>query len=268
MLLFALLLTAATPGVHTGAHGAPSAVMNNGLSAGFHGRVVRVDDSAAVTGADVWLVSSGQHALTDSAGKFAFSDLTAAPQIVEIRRLGFDVLRDTLTPVAGEDIYRRYVLTSHAQRLDTVRTAAGHQRYLSARLRAFEARSLSGEGGYFVTDSVLRANESSTLLNIVTSRIPGVTRASGALVSARKQCRGVAFRSCPKQDCYVSIYIDGVLQYQAQMAERNVAPPDLGRMGVENFTGMEFYSGGANAPAGMHSNDDGCGSLWLWTREK
>ena len=267
MLLLLVLLNVGLAGVTARPGGVLTAGVISNSPARFSGKVVRFDDSASVQGADVWLLSSGRHAITDSGGVFAFADVAAVPQIVEIRRLGFDVLRDTLTPIAGQEVHRRYVLTSHAQRLDTVRAGASQERYLSPRLRAFEARRVSGQGGYFVPDSVLRASENSTLLNVVTSHIAGVTRSGSALVSARKRCHGVAFRSCPKQDCYVSIYIDGVLQYQAQMADKNLAPPDLGRMGVESLTGLEFYADGASAPAGMHSNDDGCGSLWIWTRE-
>ena len=71
------------------------------------------------------------------------------------------------------------------------------------------------------------------------------------------------------QDCYVAIYVDGTLYYRAQMADDGIPPPDLSHaFNVSDFTGAEFYAGGAAVPAGMHSDDDGCGSLWLWTRER
>ena len=45
--------------------------------------------------------------------------------------------------------------------------------------------------------------------------------------------------------------------------------PDLGKMGVTDLAGIEYYAGGASMPIDMHSStDEGCGSLWLWTREK
>jgi hypothetical protein len=40
-------------------------------------------------------------------------------------------------------------------------------------------------------------------------------------------------------------------------------------MGVTDLAGIEYYAGGASMPIDMHSaTDEGCGSLWLWTREK
>ena len=127
---------------------------------------------------------------------------------------------------------------------------------------------MSRQGGHFISDSILRANENNTLLNLITSRIPGVSRVARPLVSTRKPCRGLAFRVCTHQDCFASIYVDGVLQYRAQMAENGAQPPDLTAIDVHNLAGLEFYADGASAPAGMHSHDDGCGSLWIWTREK
>jgi hypothetical protein len=39
-------------------------------------------------------------------------------------------------------------------------------------------------------------------------------------------------------------------------------------MNVSDFAGIEFYADNATAPSGMNSDDEGCGSVWLWTREK
>jgi hypothetical protein len=69
-------------------------------------------------------------------------------------------------------------------------------------------------------------------------------------------------------DCFVSIYIDGVLQWSARMAEEGARPIDLNHMNVSDFAGIEFYPDNGTAPAGMNSDDEGCGSVWLWTREK
>jgi hypothetical protein len=90
------------------------------------------------------------------------------------------------------------------------------------------------------------------------------------LVSGRKACRGLAFRSCPtKPDCFVAIYVDGTLYYNARMADARIPFPDMERdFNPANFAGAEYYTGGASAPVGMHVDDDGCGSLWLWTRER
>ena len=236
-------------------------------SAELKGLVVQSDNGAPIADAAVSLPLVNRHARTDSLGQFVFANIPATTQQIEIRKLGFEVLRDSVT-AADLSTVRRYALVPSPQALDTVRTNATNPDFLSPSLKAFEQRRLSRQGGHFVSDSVLRANENSTLLNIVTSQIPGVSRVARSLVSTRKPCRGLAFRGCRHQDCFVSIYIDGVLRYRAQMAEGGVQPPDLTAFDVHTLAGLEFYADGASAPAGMHSDDDGCGTLWLWTREK
>jgi hypothetical protein len=72
----------------------------------------------------------------------------------------------------------------------------------------------------------------------------------------------------------VEIHLDGVLIYYPEMTEKHphdpsFQPPDLSKMGVTDLAGVEFYADAASMPIDMHSaTDEGCGSLWLWTREK
>ncbi len=98
---------------------------------------------------------------------------------------------------------------------------------------------MSGEGGYFVSDSVLRRNEGSTLTKIISSHMPGLMQIHGVLVSSRKQCRGPALQGCSSPNCYVSIFVDNVLLYQARMAADHVPPPDL----AKEFDVTEFAVG-------------------------
>lgn len=239
-----------------------------GTSPGIAGTVVRAENGAPVPDADVSLPMLNRHVRTDSAGAFRFENIPQTTQDIEIQKLGFAPLRDTVTLGDGSTV-RHFALVSHPPELDTVQTIASAPASLSPSLREFETRRLSHEGGHFISDSVLRANDNKTLLDIVTSRIPGVSRAGRSLVSSRKPCRGLALRGCTtKRDCFVSVYIDRVLQYRAQMTDNGTPPPDLSVFDVHNFAGVEFYADAASAPAGMHVDDDGCGSLWLWTREK
>ena len=238
----------------------------------LRGFVASRNDSTPIRDADVWIISIDRHQSTDSTGAFRFVDLLPGTLLVEVRRIGYQAQRDTLTILPGTEVARRYALVPQGNVLDTVRTIAPAQHYLSPNLRGFEERRASGQGGHFIADSVLRQNENSTLTNIVSARIPGVMMSRGVLVSSRKPCRGPVLqgKGCVGRggDCYISVYIDGALLYQAQMADRGVSPPDLTKLSVTQFAGVEFYAGGASAPMGMHPDDDGCGTLWLWTRER
>jgi hypothetical protein len=223
-----------------------------------------------VSGAEVWAISLDRHARTDSSGEFRFDGLAGGQLLVEIRHIGFDVLRDTIVVERGRETSHRFALTPNVQPLDTVRAVAKESTYISPMLRGFEERRLSHQGGQFISDSVLRANENTTLANIL-GRIPGATITTGpklrrVLVSTRKPCNGPAFRVCTHPDCYVEIHLDGVLIYYPGSGE---GPPDLAKMGITDLAGIEYYAGGASMPIDMHSStDQGCGSLWLWTREK
>jgi hypothetical protein len=242
----------------------------------FHGVVVRAD-SAPVPGAEVWLVSSEQRAATDSVGRFRFMGLAPGTQLMQIRHLGYDVRRDTVTVVIGDEHVHRFMLTAQPERLDTVRTIAGQQRYLSPKLRGFEERRLSRSGGHFISDSTFRANENSTLGNLLQSRMPGLMfqyfNEHRLAVSTHKACSGaVLLHACSsKPDCFVAIYIDGQLFFNAKLAGKlpPSAWPDMDQtFSLTALAGAEYYASSATAPSGMQVDDDGCGSLWLWTREK
>lgn len=243
----------------------------------FRGRIVHRADGSPVRGADVWLVSVDKHGLTDTTGSFRFEGLPTGIQLVEVRSVGLAAERDTIVLAADHDNVRTYALTDQAATLDTVRTVAGAQKYLSPHLRGFEERRNSKQGGQFISDSALRRSENSSLVDVITSHMAGVMMqpitiaGKGVLltlVSSRKPCQGLALmHSCANvADCFVAIYLDGVLQYSTKIG---ADPVDLSRAyEVSNLAGVEFYAGGAAAPIAMHSDDDGCGSLWLWTRER
>ena len=275
-LIFALIAGARAA---ASAQQAPSSPNRPVAPATLRGRVV-TPANAPISGADIWIISSDTHATSDSVGAFLFTGLPPGKALVQVRRVGYTLERDTVQLSNEHENVRTYALITESAVLDTVRTVANQQSYLSSRMRAFEERRTSGQGGYFISDSVLRKNENSTLGNLLVGRLPGVHLLKGmTLVSSAKQCRGLVILATPKSscrekavaDCYVAIYLDGNLYYNAKMAEYTypVPPPDLRReFDVSNLGGAEFYPGGAASPAGMQANDDGCGALWLWTRER
>lgn len=242
------------------------------------GRVVRAADGAPVGGADVMLVSSQRGTTTDSAGVFRIGAVAVGRQVLLIRRVGYDVWRDTIDITSGTDSTLRFVLREPTTALDTVRTTASSQTYISPMLRGFEERRHAAGPGRFISDSVLRRSENSQLTNVIMSHFPGLTLGAGRmLVSTRKHCKGlVIYRSSDRDqcqqgqtsDCFVSIFVDGALLYSARLADQGVRAPDLNQQGVSNFAGIEFYADNGTAPSSMHTDDEGCGSLWLWTREK
>src|ERR1051325_2456841 len=106
-------------------------------SAELKGLVVQSDNGAPIADAAVSLPLVNRHARTDSLGQFVFANIPATTQPIEIRKLGFEVLRDSVT-AADLSAVRRYALVPSPQALDTVRTNATNPDFLSPSLKAFE----------------------------------------------------------------------------------------------------------------------------------
>ncbi len=279
----AVLVASASATVVT-AQGAPAAAGRDS-SAVLRGRILNRADGSPLAGADVWVASADRHATTDSTGAYRLPGLRLGTQLLEVRHVGFATERDTVQLSGAHENVRTYALETQSGQLDTVHTVAQNGKYRSPRLQQFEERMQAKQGGYFIDDTTFRKVEGQSLPNVIAAHMPGIMvqnrSSTQVLTSTRKSCAGLALIKDPSDqtpdchgnpraaDCYVAIYIDGVLNFNSQMGRAGGAPPDLAKLiPVSELAGAEFYADGASAPGGMHSNDDGCGSLYLWTRER
>jgi hypothetical protein len=64
---------------------------------------------------------------------------------------------------------------------------------------------------------------------------------------------------CVRPDCFLRLYIDGVL---------STAAADYNHMSPIDYAIAEFYPGPATAPIEYVSGNTNCGVLLLWTRER
>ena len=90
----------------------------------------------AATGCGRWLPALDVRKTTDSLGVFHFEELPVGPQLVQTRRIGYLIQRDTLTLVAGRETRREYAMMAQGTMLDTVRTTADQSKNISPALRA------------------------------------------------------------------------------------------------------------------------------------
>ncbi|MES2176685.1 MAG: carboxypeptidase regulatory-like domain-containing protein [Gemmatimonadota bacterium] len=234
------------------------------------GRVTRSDNGGPIAGADIWLPALDRHATTDSSGRFRLNGLSPGRAFAQARSIGYRLERDTLTLGAGVETRHDFVLTSQATLLDTNRTVASPA-YASPALRGFEERRARQVAGYFVADSALRREDGKVLGSVILSRVSGMMFVPGKhgetyMVSSRKQCSGRVLRLCESPDCYVTVYMDGVLYYS--VVEGSMDPPDVNRLQVRELSGLEFYPSGGVAPPEYNATGAGCGTLLLWTRER
>ena len=146
---------------------------------------------------------------------------------------------------------------------------------LSAALNAFDERRTSGHGGQFVSDSDFRANQNSRLSELLVRRIAGLMKVpvgpNTYLASGRSLGNdgGPVFQSKqgPNVYCWVTVYLDGSKIFQGPGSSQ-LKPPDFNNMAIAEFSGAEYYAGGASVPPQFNATGTSCGVLLLWTRER
>jgi hypothetical protein len=230
-------------------------------------------DQRPVSGATVQLSQLQRAAVTDTLGHFQIGALKPGSYSVEVRRMGYPPVRDSVTLAARAEVVRDFSLRPAAA-LDTIRAIGAAPQYVSAKLREFDARSRTGQGT-FIVDSVLRRNESQRMSDVLRAFIPSVqiqTSGSSAYVVSvrdsrvRKRPFEVTVASPELSHCYATVYLDGLLLFDLATADPTGAPPNINEFRVSDFTGIEYHPGDGVLPPQFRSSE--CGTLLMWTREK
>jgi hypothetical protein len=266
-------------------------------SATFAGGVVRDTLGHGISGVQVTLPDRNRRDTTDERGEFKFTGLAPGRAIVNVRRVGFQAMADTVMLVNGADVEREYVMDVQAFALDSMRVLANTQPKNSIKMAEFEEHRKSGVG-HFIMETELRKNDSRKLEDVITSVTPGLrvyrpdpaARPTGEyLASLRASCNGPAF-SCGGSGtaCPVTLYVDGLLYYNPASTRAATATPasasarsgfssgivgaqdfpDMSRFSVRDYSAVEFYAGGASAPEKYNATTNACGVLLLWTRDR
>jgi hypothetical protein len=272
-------------------------------TATFGGAIVRDTLGHGVSGVLVALIGLNRSDTTDARGEFKFDGLPAGRVVVTVRKVGFQVITDSVVLVKGENPEREYVLEQTVVALSSVKTMASATEPVaesSTPARRFAEHAKNSPTGRFVSDSVLRLYDSQHLSELLVSRVPGLrvyhpdpVHQSSAeyLGSARSSCDGPVFSCGNGSPCPVTLYLDGAVVFnpsEGRMVAATRAPPpvdglanpskaridapfltypDLTRILVRDLTGVEFYAGGTTAPA-EYSVTTTCGLLSLWTRTR
>lgn len=243
-----------------------------GQTSALLGTVMRDTLGHAVGGgAEVRIPQLNGGTTTNYLGEFRLTRIPPGTYLVTIRSVGFAPFADSITFVANQAVTREFVMTAIVTKLDTVQTrAAAARKYLSPALTGFEERRLSGMGGYFIADSVMRASESRLLPNVL-SRIPGIqliTRHDSIFLASSRSVNdgGLVFLG-GRTPCYITLYMDGVLRWQGPASATGAPMVDYNQILVSDLAGAEFYASGTALPI-QYSTHNNCGVLLLWTRER
>jgi hypothetical protein len=259
----------------------------------YRARVLGVFDDATGAPLDsvrVTDVLNGSSSLTTRTGTVALYFLPDGGALVRLQKLGYE-MQTFPVAISPTDTAPVTVTMRRVTELGPVVTKAHENpQYLSPALRGFEERRRAGNSGYFVGDSVFRANEGRSLADVLVSRMPNMKFAHGAadamflLQSLRCATGG------PPQ-----VYLDGVpmtpdlrpdapgmqdfhgpqktifgqpIPGTENQTHPDVVAFDLTRFDLTSLAGAEWYPDSEMMPVEFKNTSRRCGALLLWTRER
>jgi hypothetical protein len=131
----------------------------------------RVSGTMALEGAEVTLIPGARGATTGADGSFVVRDLAVGDYTVQVKRVGYEAIAESLH-VRGENHLERDFVLRRVARIDTVKSSAAGQRSVSSGLRGFEERRAIVTGG-FTDDSTITARQLQYLADLLSSLTPG-----------------------------------------------------------------------------------------------
>ena len=243
---------------------------------GYTGTVYRDSLDHPLAGTMIVVHGVNITVVSDDRGDFRVPQLPAGRYAITLRHVGFAPLTDTLTIASDGVVDRAYEMSAEPVALAPVNVrekTAPAKTYATPRLNEFLERKNNSIGGHFITEEVLRKSDSRKLQDVVASNIPGlrVYRREGweYLSSGRGACQSRSFE-CPGgvMFCPVTLYIDGMIAYNPGLDQKSANVPDMSRINIADYAGIEYYAGGASVPLQYNASTGNCGVLLLWTRER
>lgn len=260
----------------------------------YRSRVLGVYDDATGAPVDsvrVTDVLNGNSSLTTATGTVALYFLPDGGSLVRVQKIGYVVQTFTIAISAADTAPITITMRRVTELGPMVTKARETPQYIAPGLRGFEERRLSpAHTGYFVSDSVLRANEGHLLADVLVSRMPGIQFGSGE-ASAKFLLRSPRCTNGGPP----AVYVDGVattpdLRPDAPGYGNYFSPPktifgqpmpgaggsknidavaiDLTRFDVSSVQGVEWYPDSEMLPIEFSHSGNRCGALLIWTRER
>jgi hypothetical protein len=222
-------------------------------------------------GAEISIPALSLTTRTNFAGEYHLGGIVPGRYLAIATAAGYRSVGDSVTVGAGSASFHDFVLARTAIVLDSVvsKAAAPPPKHISPSLTGFEERRLSGGGGYFVVDSVLRKEEDRPLADIIRMHVPGVDMAHVGQSRVYLTSGRGPFTLRQNGVCYPDVYLDGVRVTPLPDPQNSaLIAVDITQFVSSEVTAMEFYPGGASLPVQFSRTSSGCGALALWTREK
>ncbi len=233
------------------------------------GTVARDTLGHGIGDAEVSLPALGRGTRTNYLGEFRFDHIPAGRYAIIIRRVGFAPFSDSVSVKDGPPVDAEFVLTPSVVQLDPQKVVASGVDLTAPYMREFDERRKTGFGHFFTTDELRKIEGGRPLMNYLASRLPGMSlyrpdpkeRPTDYYIGSN---RG----SGHGNRCPVALYIDGVAMYVPGVTVGRGNPPDVSQLSADDFAAVEYYAGGATAPAQFNTTQANCGILLLWRRYK
>ncbi len=220
---------------------------------GVRGTVQTVD-GRPLANAIVGLSATGLDTRTDSAGRFLLGATPTGTWTLAVQALGYAPRQQPVDLVPGDTVAQVVALV-RVQAMDTLRVRANAmaRTVLGRNLAAIEERRKMGFGKFLTQEDFAKA-EGRNMLNVLTSRIPGL-RIAGTGRRTLVSSRGAISVSQPQ--CPVRVIFDG---------SPDAAPLDLDSIDPSTIAAAEYYTP-ATVPLQFNFRGDApCGTLLLWSR--
>ncbi|CAN5884488.1 hypothetical protein BH11GEM2_BH11GEM2_17680 [soil metagenome] len=204
--------------------------------------IVRDGAGNGLSGVDVRVLSTAAFARTNDRGEYLLTSLPAGTQELEVRQLGFAILRRPVE-LRNDRRMRHDVRLDRVVSLDSIRVKARR----SSVYAEFETRRRESIDGKFLTETDIVRVQPKFTSDIV------YLNPSFRVLGQGPDAKIISSRGGLQGNCETLIVIDDI-----EAATINeVSPPQI--------AAMELYPATAGAPF-KHKSKYGCGTIMIWTK--
>jgi hypothetical protein len=237
-----------------------------------------------VEGVTVLDLGSGLSSATTATGTVSLLYLPDGGGLVRLQKVGYQpvTMRVAIGPTQTTPL--TVVMERVTQLPEVVSKSTSPAKYLSPSLRGFDERMRTHVSGVFISDSIIRRDESRRLADILRTHgnvqvLEG--QAGKAFLMASPRCSnggppqvyvdGVAL-AAPDDPAAPKVKASNTLVFKPAVptaaAQETIQAFDLSAFNLNELAGIEYYPDNAILPAEFSHTSQRCGALMLWTRER
>lgn len=237
------------------------------------GRVLRAEDDSAAAGVVVRIRETGQSAISDESGRFAFDSVAPGALSLETEHVAFRPSAGVVAVRGGEIVRLELRVAREVFTLaPVVVTARSRALLMDARMRGFFIREARGVGTFIGRERL--AEQPAARVTDILRDVPGLrvvhTGGRGTIIRGR-QTGGAPVASSISASknpyCFPMIYLDGskLTTRTEELSDLHAVITLIDDIPSSEIAGIEVYAGSASVPGEFAGLDTGCGVIAVWT---